>query len=176
MQWLVGSLPFSRSRVVARKQRKDCEEGVAKILERNRVQKQEWERRIENARRWLTGADWKDPAGKEAFVKEVYMGKVPQYLWYAMGSMQAFGADTCQELGAMFWENTEGISFGDLEVHVSLLPGIGYGLRIRNPKRFQAEILIEGVKCPLYQTGYWAPWGGSGSEPLVNFIELYKQP
>jgi len=149
---LFGSFwTWSARRVKVREERKEFEAKMASTLVWIKEAKQEWRQRVKNAQHLLTGKDWRDPEGKEEFVRQVYRGEVPQYLWYAIGDEELSG-DDCAAIITSFWEEG-GCGFGDIELHHSNFSEIGVGLRIRNPQKFASEITVGGSECPLYQTG-----------------------
>jgi len=130
----------------------------------------EWQRRVDEAKHLLTGTDWRDPAGKAAFVGQLYEEAMPAYLWYAIGG----NLSSQKEINAIvdfFWDGTH--NFGDLEPHNSNNPGVGVAIRVRNPKRFASEITVGGQSCPLYQIGY--SHFGDGESGCVNLVHLYDE-
>ena len=157
-------------RVKVREERKEFEARMASTLARIKEEKQEWRQRVKNAQHLLTGKDWRDPAGKDDFVREVYKGEIPQYLWYAIGDKE-FTDDDCDAIITFFW-GEGGCGFGDIELHRSNFSEIGVGLRIRNPQKFASEITVGGSECPLYQTGNSD--GLCDRQRPVSFFCLYR--
>lgn len=169
LNWLC-QLPGFRTRTAEDKEF-EREMGVIRTSQEKR--RKNHRQRISRARRLLTGNSWRVPDGKEAFLYEVYEGKVPRYLWYALGEYELSEEDNKVIVG-MFWGD-RGPSFGDYELHRSHSPEVGVGLRIRNPKQVFVEIEVAGQKCPLYQTGHSDPFGYVGDEPTVLFLGLYEE-
>lgn len=152
---------------------REREEFSAKL----KAEKEAWERKIAHARRLLTGDSWRDPVGKEEFVHEVYDGKIPGYLWYALGEKRLTRED-CKEIAKFFWgESVSG--FGDLEFHGSYYSaqGVTRALRIRDPKRFAAELVVGDAKYPLYQTGVNQPFFETygDKDAAILFLGLYEE-
>lgn len=154
-------------------QNEKFEQEMAEARARQVARRENHRQRISHARRLLTGNTWRNPDGKEAFVYEVYEGKVPKYLWYALGEWELSEEDNKAIVG-MFWGDLSP-SFGDYELHRSHCPEVGVGLRIRNPKQVAVEIEVAGKKCPLYQTGHSDPFGYVSEEPAVLFLGLYEE-
>ncbi len=156
-------------RAEARAKRQKFEAEMASTLARIRAEAQEWQLRIRNAQHLLTGQNWRDSAGKEEFVRQVYEGEVPQYLWYALGETP-FTDNDCEAITKLFWKDG-GCGFGDIELHHSGSPEIGVGLRVRNVRMFVSDVEVGGHICPLYLTGH-----GSGTcvrQRPVLFLRLY---
>ena len=113
-----------------------------------RQRKLEWNQRVCHAKRHLVGAkDWRDPHGKNEFVRELFGDKVPGYLWYEFNGLTA---DETAEVLKIFWPPGRP-SFGDLEGHRNL--------RIRNAKVFVPEIQLNvGKTLALDQIGHVQYW------------------
>lgn len=129
----------------------------------------EWKKKIADALHFLKGSSWRDSSGKEQFVKTLYEEKIPDYLWYAIGFNRATGEEFL-EICRFFW-NRDDAEFGNFEVHVSCHKEIGKALRIRDAKRFAAEITFGGKKCPLYQIGH--SMFGDETVGCVSFINFH---
>lgn len=130
----------------------------------------EWQHKVAGSKHMLTGESWRDSAGKEGFVAVVYDDNIPGYLWYALGAKK-LSDENINALCKLFWD--ENPRFGDLELHISNHPGIGVALRIRNPKRFATEVIINEKVCPLYQTGH--SMFGASESGCISFISLYNK-
>jgi len=126
-----------------------------------------WQRKVTDFKYLLTGDSWRNSAGKEEFVTAVYEGNMPNYLWYALGE-EKLSSDDIDALCELFWD--ENPKFGDLELHVSNNPEVKTALRIRNPKRFVTEIVMNGKTYPLYQTGH--SMFGAPEAGCISFIKL----
>jgi hypothetical protein len=170
LNWLCQLLGICTRRTA---QNEEYKREMAEARVRQEERRENHRQRISRARRLLTGNSWRDPDGKAAFVDEVYEGKVPQYLWYALGDSELFKEDN-KAIVATFW-GERGPSFGDYELHLSHYSEVGVGLRIRNPKQMAVEIEATGRKCPLYQTGHSDPYGCVSNEPTVLFLGLYEE-
>jgi len=128
--------------------------------------------RIRAAARHLSG-DWRSPEGKEAFVKELYDGRRPSYLWFAVPA-ERVEAEDVQRLRDIFWPQG-GPDFGDLELHPSGRDGVVAGLRIRDPEVLLVEVEVGGQVCPLYQVGHADMFGmPDEAEPCCSLIDLVR--
>jgi len=155
----------------ARRQFQQIRARFEEIAQRNEARNRAWKRRVIEAQHLLTGKNWGDPKGKIDFVTSLYGGDVPEYLWYALGDTD--GTIDLEEVYKTFYP-TKNRAFGDIEVHPSENPLVGIALRIRNPQRFEAEIEVNGQKCPLYQIGN--SQFGDDNEGCVSLLGLYNEP
>lgn len=137
------------------------------ILQRRAARLAGYQQRIAAARHLLFGDGWGDSSGKEEFVRAVYEGKMPQYLWYDIGLSQP-SQEEWEVLAKTFW-GEQGPGWGDREIHRFGHSGVLNGLRIRSPKKFAEFIVIGGRHCPLCQTGH----GDQSDEPMVFLPALY---
>lgn len=135
---------------------------------RRQTQLAEYRQRIADASHFLLGESWKDSDGKEEFVRAVYDGKVPQYLWYALDRPDISKSEA-KEIVRTFW-GEQGPGFGDVEVHRFGHSGVGHALRVRSPQKFAASITIGGEPCSLCQTGR----SDQIDEPCVFFPHLFE--
>lgn len=115
----------------------------------------QWNLQINDAKKYLVGTDWRDPAGKKEFIFELF-GTIPTYLWYEFDELSD---EEMVQIKKIFWpsKNEWDINcFGDYEA-------CKRSLRIRNPEVFQSEIrLSSGKVLPLSQVGYCDFWGFEG--------------
>jgi len=155
----------------ARRQFQQIEARFEEIVQRRQVRNRAWKRRVGEAQHLLTGKDWRDPKGKIDFVDRLY-GGVPECLWYALGDTDGT-INLLEEIYKIFYP-TKNRAFGDIEVLPSENPLVGIALRIRNPQRFEAEIEVNGQKCPLYQTGF--SQFGDDDEGCASLLDLYNEP
>lgn len=138
------------------------------------AQEQAHQQKINGAHHLLTGVSWRDSAGKEDFVRDVYGDEPPRYIWYALGDNQ-LSEEENEALAQLFYLNSDP-RWGDLELHRSINKELGTVLRVRNPQRVVAEITVGGQACPLYQTGHRDHWARTGPEPIVLFLNLFEEP
>ncbi len=131
----VGIYFFKKKMEKRTNERRDrmTEEWIAK--------RKEWNEKVNIAKRHLKGDNWRDPNGKEEFVRELFGEKVPQYLWYEIPGGIKLSSQEINRIISQLWE--EFPNFGDLEMHRTL--------RVRNADYFIPMLLDE---FPLVQIGY----------------------
>ncbi len=148
---------------------------MAEIRAQHKAQQETWRQKVASARRLLTGPDWRHPGGKQEFVTEVYGGKVPTYLWYAIGNRRP-SEEESRTIAEFFWGKEFPPNYTDWELHRSQNRGVGTAMRIRHPRQFAAEIIVGGMPCPLYLAGYADMFGYAEGEPAALFLNLYEEP
>lgn len=131
---------------------------LANYRAQRQQEKIDWNQRVQTVKRHLVGKDWRDPAGKEEFVKELFGDEVPDYLWY---EFKHLNEEEVQQVCDFFWDGRP--SFGDLEPHRNL--------RIRNAKRFTAMLLD---KYPLDQIGYDNFWETPEGDGFPTGVVLFS--
>lgn len=125
-----------------------------------RKRKVDWNDKVRSAKHFLQGAkNWRDPEGKEDFLKELYEG-VPQYLFYEIS--RDLTEEEVKKIVLFFWGDNGG-NFGDLERHLSL--------RVRNAKRFTPLLLNE---FPLLQAGHCQPWETTDKDGFPEGVVLFS--
>jgi hypothetical protein len=170
---VVGSYCYRRLCQLLPPKPNPLDQEMAEIRAQHKAEQEAWRQKIAYARRLLTGVDWRDPAGKQKFVDEVYEGKIPEYLWYALGDRRPSESES-KAIVEFFWDGLPRL--GDFELHGSHNLGVGNALRIRHPRRFATEITVGVTPCPLYMTGYSDMFGNAEGEPAALFLNLYEEP
>lgn len=125
--------------------------------------------KIEAALPMLTGSGWKDPKGKEAFIREVYNGRVPSHLCYAVSGIVHLTREDVEIITNLFWDVGR-LNPGDIELCVATSSKGGTLLHIRKAQKFLPEVTLRDKKCPLYRTGDAL----QGSELCVVFPDLWN--
>ncbi len=124
-----------------KKTEKRMNEKRDRITEEWIAKRKEWNEKVNIAKKHLNGDNWRDPDGKENFVRELFGERVPQYLWYEIPEGVKLTQQEINEIVSQFWDKIP--SFGDLEMHRTL--------RVRNADHFTPMLL---GKFPLVQVGY----------------------
>jgi hypothetical protein len=115
----------------------------------------------ETAKKKLLGINWKT--------------KVNTYLWFCIGDVKFLNEKEMEKIKEKFFVNQEKISFGDIELHESMvLSGKQILLRLRGDLILHPSLKIERKYCPLYQVGHFDIADRKSNDRDINFYNEWK--
>jgi len=153
--------------IFAYRVRKKLADEKRRADERNQREGAEWQQIIALNINKLPSKNWRDPSGKEEFIRAVLDGATPLCQRFSLG--RGLAEEDWQKFfelnKAEKWVRFQVFTPGDLEV--------GVALEIFGAKEIIVEIKLGDRTLPLYEVAHFVP---DRTMPVhINFLDLYER-